>query len=187
MPYTDPERKRESDKAYRKAHKGQERYLSYGRAWKERNKEKVRENARLYAQQNKTKVHAYGKQYRKSLKVQAFQAYGGANCACCGENHIEFLSIDHMNGGGNEHRRQIGLKAAHPYKWLKDHNYPSGFRVLCMNCNFALGAFGYCPHGKLEEPPKPFLQANSGVPPKDRLSSTPISAHPSGNIIRNGF
>lgn len=32
------------------------------------------------------------------------------------------------------------------YRWLRNHGYPLGFRVLCMNCNFALGKFGYCPH-----------------------------------------
>lgn len=153
MPYKDPEEKRESDKAYRKAHKGQERYLSYGRAWKERNKEKVRDNARLYAQAHRAERRAYHKNYLAKLKDQAFQAYGGASCICCGETHTEFLSIDHINGSGNEHRRQLGLRASHLYKWLKDQGYPPGFRVLCMNCNFALGAFGYCPHGNLDAVP----------------------------------
>lgn len=32
--------------------------------------------------------------------------------------------------------------------WLKKNNYPPGFRVLCMNCNFSLGMRGYCPHQK---------------------------------------
>jgi predicted transcriptional regulator len=32
------------------------------------------------------------------------------------------------------------------YNWLKNHNFPSGFRVLCYNCNSSIGAWGYCPH-----------------------------------------
>jgi len=24
--------------------------------------------------------------------------------------------------------------------------YPTGFRVLCHNCNQAIGLYGYCPH-----------------------------------------
>jgi hypothetical protein len=32
------------------------------------------------------------------------------------------------------------------YKWLVEHNFPPRFRTLCMNCNFARGIHGYCPH-----------------------------------------
>jgi len=34
------------------------------------------------------------------------------------------------------------------YRWLKQNNFPEGFRVLCINCNFSLGIYGYCPHEK---------------------------------------
>ena len=34
------------------------------------------------------------------------------------------------------------------FQYLKRNNYPPGYRVLCMNCNFAMGHFGYCPHQK---------------------------------------
>jgi hypothetical protein len=30
--------------------------------------------------------------------------------------------------------------------YLRTHGYPSGFRVLCHNCNFSFGHYGYCPH-----------------------------------------
>ena len=36
-----------------------------------------------------------------------FQAYGDS-CACCGEREPKFLGIDHTNGGGNTHRREVG-------------------------------------------------------------------------------
>lgn len=32
------------------------------------------------------------------------------------------------------------------YRWLKQQGFPTGFRVLCMNCNFSYGLHGYCPH-----------------------------------------
>jgi hypothetical protein len=32
------------------------------------------------------------------------------------------------------------------YHYLRKHNYPPGFRVLCHNCNMAFGHFGRCPH-----------------------------------------
>jgi hypothetical protein len=29
---------------------------------------------------------------------------------------------------------------------MRDQGYPPGFRVLCHNCNMAIGLFGVCPH-----------------------------------------
>jgi len=90
------------------------------------------------------------KKTRAMLKGEVFLAYGTA-CACCGETTYEFLSIDHTNGDGAKHRKEIGTYSSAIYKWLKKNNYPPGFRTLCMNCNYALGLFGYCPHGDLAQ------------------------------------
>jgi hypothetical protein len=57
----------------------------------------------------------------------------------------EFLTMDHINGGGNQHRKKIKESI---YRWLYHNNFPSGFRVLCANCNMSYGLFGYCPHKK---------------------------------------
>jgi hypothetical protein len=65
-------------------------------------------------------------------------------CDCCGEGTYEFLSIDHVNGDGGAHRKQIGRGSL--YTWLKRNDWPSGFRVLCHNCNQAIGHYGVCPH-----------------------------------------
>ena len=80
---------------------------------------------------------------RAKLKDEVFARYGGYRCSCCGETHREFLTIDHIDGDGTAHRRKIG---GNMYYWLKRSNYPTGFRVLCMNCNWAIGVFGHCPH-----------------------------------------
>lgn len=83
----------------------------------------------------------------KNLQLRAFGNYGGLVCACCGEKRIEFLCIDHINGGGEKHRREIGKGGGGPfYNWLRKNNYPAGYRVLCSNCNSAIGRSGYCPH-----------------------------------------
>lgn len=73
------------------------------------------------------------------------QHYGGVWCHCCDEQDIHFLTIDHINGGGREHRRQIG-NGGTIYAWLKKHGYPVGYQVLCYNCNCAKGFYGECPH-----------------------------------------
>jgi len=87
--------------------------------------------------------------YARKLRTEAFAAYGGAKCACCGETEIMFLSIDHIDGNGSEHRRQIaeGHNSNNFYLWLRKHGYPAGFQVLCQNCN--VGKWrnsGICPH-----------------------------------------
>ncbi len=81
-----------------------------------------------------------------SLRLEALEHYGNGHpqCACCGEDRMEFLAIDHIYGGGGQHRKKEGIH--HLVRWLKKNGYPPGFRVLCHNCNFSLGAYGYCPH-----------------------------------------
>jgi len=70
-------------------------------------------------------------------------------CSCCGEHNVEFLSIDHIKGGGESHRRSLHRQSGHPfYVWLIKNDFPEGYRVLCLNCNTSLGLYGYCPHQK---------------------------------------
>lgn len=86
-----------------------------------------------------------GDLYRR-VKIEAMQAYGGTVCACCGESNVKFLTIDHIFGGGTAQRKQLkGVCSI--YRWLKRNNYPSGYQVLCYNCNCARAYNnGICPH-----------------------------------------
>jgi hypothetical protein len=68
----------------------------------------------------------------------------GNQCACCGEKTKEFLAIDHINGGGSKHRKEIGRASI--YLWIIKNNFPPIFRILCHNCNQAIGYYGICPH-----------------------------------------
>ena len=88
--------------------------------------------------------------YRKRIACLKF--YGGdpPKCDCCGENKLEFLAIDHINGGGTKHKKQLQEKGSNLYRWLMESNFPEGFRVLCHNCNMSFGFYGYCPHNKRE-------------------------------------
>lgn len=85
-------------------------------------------------------------------RKQIFDAYKSGPivmCACpgCGVVIDEFLSIDHINGGGNKHRNG-GPQKVNIYSWLRKNNFPAGFQILCMNCNTAKGFYGECPHTK---------------------------------------
>lgn len=35
------------------------------------------------------------------------------------------------------------------YRKLKQLGFPSGYRVLCHNCNQAIGFYGRCPHASV--------------------------------------
>ena len=75
-------------------------------------------------------------EYRRNLKFAAMDAYGGRVCAGCGFDDAEVLEIDHVDGNGAAHRRELNCSAGHQfYQWLKKQNFPPGFRVLCPTCN----------------------------------------------------
>jgi len=108
-----------------------------------------RKASRNWYLRNKDKKRKYNKDLNIRYKMKVFEHYshGKLACDCCEEKIIEFLSIDHINGGGIKHRKMTGSGIAF-YRWLINHNFPEGFRVLCMNCNHSYGHFGYCPHNK---------------------------------------
>ncbi len=141
MPYKNPRslaaqlsRKRGNER-WRRKHRAQYNNLHKitNRRWREANRERYRSSARRCAQ---------------NLKYAAMSFYSRSAipfCNCCGETLPEFLTIHHINNNGAAHRRKD--KSANTiYRWLKQHNYPPGFSVLCWNCNTAMGYFGYCPH-----------------------------------------
>ena len=85
-------------------------------------------------------------EYHLGTRVRVLSHYSGGSmrCACCGENEIEFLGIDHVHGDGAQHRREVRPSAI--YRWLIKHKFPPGIQVLCHNCNLAKGYYGACPH-----------------------------------------
>ena len=92
------------------------------------------------------------KRRKKEIRQIVMKHYGG-KCKCCGESKDEFLTIDHINGDGAEHKRKIGLKRCGNrfYQWIVKNNFPSDLRILCWNCNCSLGFRGYCPHGNIKK------------------------------------
>jgi hypothetical protein len=111
-----------------------------------KNPEKIKASVKKYYLANVEKVKIRQKLYWQELRKKIIDFYSDHTnrCACCGESHFEFLTIDHINGGGAKHRREI--KSGVIYGWLLKNNFPVGFRVLCCNCNSSHGRYGYCPH-----------------------------------------
>ena len=116
------------------------------RRYYEDNTEKVRERNERYRLSAAGRTKAVKHQVK--MKMEVLFHYGGdpPRCACCGEMLLEFLSIDHIFGGGYQHRKKLGLNGSSLYHWLIKNKFPEGYRVLCFNCNMSLGFYGYCPH-----------------------------------------
>jgi len=98
-----------------------------------------------YKKNNKKATNEWSKKRRRKERLDVLTHYsqGAPRCACCGERTVQFLCIDHINGGGNSHRKQ-GIGSIYP--WLLVHDFPEGFQVLCHNCNSAKSYYGICPH-----------------------------------------
>ena len=123
-------------KLWNKTKEGKEYRKKYFKKWNTGNK--------LIDTREKSKLHM------RNIRILCLEHYGGIPpaCACCKEKEIKFLSIDHITGGGNLHRRNITKtgKGGNMSYWLKRNNFPEGFQVLCHNCNMAKGFYGFCPH-----------------------------------------
>jgi len=81
------------------------------------------------------KRYHVNKSYYKA-RLAAMKNYSPDLCCqeCGFDSHLSALSIDHIDGNGANHRRELNGKNI--VYWLKDNSYPDGFQVLCMNCNF---------------------------------------------------
>lgn len=125
--------------------------------YRKRCPERTRATGRKSHAKYRVENAAKKKIYRDALKDEAFRHYGGPICACCGEFQKVFLTLDHKDGGGNTERRKIAKRKDfggwHLCLYLKRHGWPSGYQVLCWNCNYGKHAnSGTCPHVLSREP-----------------------------------
>ncbi len=102
--------------------------------------ENARSRDKYYRTIDKQRLRAKKKH---AILKQAVLDYYGHECSCCGQEGDAFLAIDHIHGGGSQHRKTIS--AGNFYCWLKREGFPSGFQTLCHNCNWAK-SHGGCPH-----------------------------------------
>lgn len=104
----------------------------YHKEWKAKNP--ARDKAQVRAMKN-----------RRKFLVMSHYSGGVPRCACCFEATFEFLTIDHIAGkkAVGHDRRISGIKL---YTLLYNSNFPGGYQVLCMNCNWGKYNNGECPH-----------------------------------------
>ena len=126
-------------------------YAEYRRAYWAIPENRVRQKVNQDARNHSDKGRTASRNDKRKVRDTVMQAYSGnpPHCACCGELQDAFLCMDHVNGGGSQHRKT--MKRANIYQWLwsqylKNGEWPTGFQVLCYNCNCAKGFRGTCPH-----------------------------------------
>jgi hypothetical protein len=137
MPYADPVKEKAYKKKYRSTHK-----------------KEFKEYADRFYQNHIGALAKYGRKHLLKLKTEVMlhytQIFDSAatepQCANPFGEHKEpyttlaALTIDHPNDNGAEERRKLfgtRLRAGAPfYRWLKKHNFPDGYRVLCFNCQW---------------------------------------------------
>ena len=86
----------------------------------------------------------------RQLRLETLYHYsnGLMKCSCCGESQERFLTLDHINNDGAEHRKIVGRGGV--IKNVKREGYPEGLRVLCFNCNCGRAYNqGVCPHEEM--------------------------------------
>lgn len=124
--------------------KTSEERLRRNEEYRQKNWDKVYARQLEWQRDNKEKCNFANRKARKKLRQEVIAAYGG-KCDCCGETEEAFLEIDHIQGGGNKHRLEIG-GGAKIYPMLREQNFPNEYRLLCSNCNKAIFKLGFCPH-----------------------------------------
>ncbi len=106
-----------------------------------KNPEKERKKARDWNRKNRDKRNRWNQESHLRNKIEVMSHYTNPlKCAMCPETDIVVLTIDHIKDDGADQRRQFAKEKGYAvmgssfYYWLKKHNYPKGYQVLCANC-----------------------------------------------------
>jgi len=89
----------------------------------------------LHKKERRLAVH----NYFVTLKLKLLAYYGNGKVACvkCGFDDTRALSIDHINGNGNTHKKENNISSGTDfYRYLKREDFPEGYQTLCMNCQY---------------------------------------------------
>jgi hypothetical protein len=149
-----PQSKLEANKRWRERHREQKREID--QRYRAAHREAIRETDQQYREAHREERNATIRQKRKSgewkpnkggrkpiytfrsrskLRQQVIEALGG-KCRQCGFDDWRALQVDHINGGGTQHRRTY----VSMYRYYKDilasAQAQSGeYQLLCANCN----------------------------------------------------
>ena len=138
--------------------KNRDRELERRKEYHENHREEMNEKSRKYYQKNKEEIKIKNKKYRdensvwinhkkrivakkvrleNKIKIINHYSKGKNCCEKCRIKDIDVLTVDHLEGKGNQLRRG---KHKNLYAWIVRNDFPSGFQILCFNCNWKKGS-----------------------------------------------
>lgn len=85
-------------------------------------------------------------QARKEQRWQEVLNALGRECACCGEDELDFLTVDHIHRDGYKDRHSGGRTL---WSKIRREGYPKDrYQILCYCCNMGRErrGDGICPH-----------------------------------------
>lgn len=128
--------------------KNRDVYLARGKVYRDQHPEVAKKARKAWEAKHPEYRNQMAAKVRERNRIEAFNAYGGFVCACCEEREPMFLTIDHIGNDGAAHRKSIGNAGGSGFfAWLRRNKHPTGFQVLCRNCNWGKHANGgVCPH-----------------------------------------
>ena len=155
LPYKNPEDAKKWSLEYNRRPEVKERTKKYKKKYMQRPyvKAKLKQYLIEYREKNRPKLRERIKEDSLNVKEEVLGHYSKklSNsdvpcCNCCGEHEfLIFLSIDHITDRKNVTHGK-GYTGTQLYRYLRRNGYPSGYQVLCINCNSAKSDSGICPH-----------------------------------------
>ena len=111
---------------------------------------KVYKKTSQWHEYSKKYVKEHLEDYREAAARRRREAISllGGKCECCGEKEYKFLAIDHIHGLHLRDRTESGNALVN--KVRKNPKAKEIYRILCHNCNSAIGFYGFCPHNNLD-------------------------------------
>lgn len=92
------------------------------------------------------KSYVDAKKAERRRRLLVLERYGN-RCVCCGERELTFLTLDHVNNDGSDHRKWLKANSKDLTQWIVDNDFPDTIQVLCYNCNLGRSLNGgVCPH-----------------------------------------
>ena len=99
----------------------------------EERRARLTHNTQVYRQRHPERVALGYKAVYLSRRRRAFEKLGGAFCVNCGCDILEFLELNHKNGGGSKEFKVIGNHIIE--KIINGQRDIADYEVLCRVCN----------------------------------------------------
>jgi hypothetical protein len=139
MPYKDKEKRCEHGRQYYQLHR--EEKCEYQREWNRKNYEKMKNEDKERYEQYLAYFRTSNRRQGEKTKLTVINHYSNGTMACANPynehkepyTNLYTLTVDHINGGGWLERKGYGAKF---YRNLIKSGFPSGFQILCMNCQW---------------------------------------------------